>query len=238
LNKWWLVGLCSGLAVLGSTSSARAGGFELGARVGYGIPLGETDDGYDLSDGIAGMIPLQLDVGYRVTSALSLGGYLMYGFGFAGDDISRSCDEVDDFPGVSASCYTHDVRLGIQALYHFSPKKNLDPWLGVGLGYEWLTLGFELSGGGEEVDMSVTGKGFEFINLQGGLDFTLTPGFALGPFLSFSVGQYSSSSSSCSGSLCEGSDSGDGDIDDKALHHWLLLGIRGTFVIGDDRSDD
>jgi hypothetical protein len=234
LHKWWIIGLCSGLAVLGTTSSARAGGFELGARAGYGIPLGQADEDDDLSDGITGMIPLQLDVGYRVTPAFSLGGYAMYGFGIAGDDISEACDDLDDLPGVSASCSTRDVRLGMQAQYHFSPRQDLDPWLGAGFGYEWLTMGFEASGGGEEFDVSVTGKGFEFINLQGGVDFTLAPGFALGPFLSFSVAQYSSTSSSCSGSACGDGDSDDGDIEEKALHHWLQLGIRGTFVIGDD----
>jgi hypothetical protein len=82
------------------------------------------------------------------------------------------------------------------------------------------------------VDLSSTGKGFEFINLHGGLDFNLSPGFGLGPFLSFSVGQYSSTSTSCSGS-CTGLTAESGDVADKAVHQWLLLGVRGTFVFGD-----
>jgi hypothetical protein len=234
LSKWWVVGVCSGLAVLGSTSSARAEGFELGARVGYGLPFGETEDGEDLSDGVKGMIPLQLDLGYRVTQELSLGGYVMYGVGFVGDTISEPCDSADETPGVSASCSARDIRLGIQAQYHFAPAEKLDPWLGVGFGYEWLTLGVDVSGGGQSFELTSTGRGFEFINLQGGLDFKVARGLGLGPFLSFSMGQYSSASASCSGSLCDNSDTESRDIDDKALHQWLLLGVRGTFVVGDD----
>jgi hypothetical protein len=87
-----------------------------------------------------------------------------------------------------------------------------------------------------QADQSSTGKGFEFINLQGGLDFKVAPGLALGPFLSFSIGQYSSASVSCSGNACGGFASASDDIDEKAPHQWLLLGVRGTFVVGDDST--
>jgi hypothetical protein len=234
LNKWWMIGVLSGFAVLGTASRARAEGFELGARLGYGIPMGEVADDGDLSDGISGMIPLQLDLGYRVLPELMIGGYVMYGFGFTGDTISDSCDRLDDIPGVTASCSTHDLRLGIQAQYHFLPQEKLDPWLGLGVGYEWLTFGTDIAGGGSESDVSFTARGFEFLNLQGGLDFEVADSLALGPFLSFSIAQYGERSSSCSGNACMDFDSTSEDIDDKALHQWLLLGIRGTFVLGGD----
>jgi len=227
-----MVGLGCALVVSSLGSSAHATGFELGGRLGYGIPLGKADGDSDLSDGISGMVPLQLDLGYRATPALSVGGYLMYGFGFAGNTISDRCDVANATPGVSASCGAHDLRLGLQAQYHFIPKRKLDPWVGLGLGYEWLTLTVDASAAGQHADVSSTGKGFEFINLQGGLDFNLSPGFGLGPFLSFSVGQYSSTSSSCSGD-CTGVTETSGDVADKAIHQWLLLGVRGTFVFGD-----
>lgn len=236
MRNLWIIGLCSGLAVLGVASSARADGFELGARVGYGVPLGDVDDddNEDLSDGIKGMIPLQLDVGYRVTPALSLGGYFMYGFGFVGDEISDTCDAAEDVPGLSASCSATDFRVGLQAHYHFSPDKKVDPWLGVGVGYEWLMFGIDVAGGGRESEVSSTGRGFEFFNIQGGLDFEVAPGLALGPFLSFSAGQFSSYSISCSGDGCDDVNSDSRDIEDKALHEWMLLGVRGTFVIGEE----
>jgi hypothetical protein len=236
LNQWWVVGLSSGLAVLGTASQASAGGFELGARLGYGIPTGELTEYVDLSYGISEMVPLQLDLGYRVSPAFSIGGYVMYGVGFAGDSISRVCHQYDDHPGFRASCTAHDVRLGIQVQYHFLPKKTLDPWLGAGLGYEWLEWGTDLSGGGMRTETSVTARGFEIINLQGGLDFKVAPGLALGPFLSFSIGQYSSLNGSCSGDDCDDFTRAGDDPGGNAAHQWLLLGVRGTFVVGDDSA--
>jgi hypothetical protein len=54
--------------------------------------------------------------------------------------------------------------------------------------------------------------------------------------LSFSIGQYSSLSASCSGDDCNGFTSASDGLDEKAPHQWLLLGIRGTFVVGDDSA--
>jgi Outer membrane protein beta-barrel domain len=235
MNKWWTVGVLAGLAVCATTQRAEADGFELGARTGYGIPLGKIDGDSDMSDGIKGMIPLQLDVGYRLNRAFSLGGYVMYGVGFVGDQTSQACERARAVPGVSASCSARDLRLGLQVQYHFLPGKDLDPWLGAGFGYEWLTFAFDISGGGQQQDVSSTGKGFEFINLQGGLDFKVAPGLALGPYLSLSVAQYGSASSSCSGNACSSAQE-TLDIPNKAAHQWLLLGVRGTFVFGDDSS--
>jgi hypothetical protein len=217
--------------VLGSVSNAHAEGFELGARTGYAIAMGKVVDktNGDLSDSISGMIPFQLDVGYRVIPKLMVGGYVMYGFGFNGDRLQKLCDS-EKAAGIDASCSSHDVRLGLQAQYHFIPDGSVDPWLGAGVGYEWLSFGVEAKANGVSSDISSTGHGFEFINLQGGADFSVAPGFGLGPFLSLSVGQYSTESTSCSGS-CLASSSESKDIDKKAMHQWLTLGVRGTFVL-------
>lgn len=234
MNKFGsCLAVVSGMLVLGTVSTARAEGFELGARVGYAFPMGKLSDqgtNNSLADAVSGMVPLQLDIGYRVLPSLMVGGYVMYGFGIVSDTIDKQCDALKAL-GADATCSAHDVRLGLQAQYHFAPKASLDPWLGAGIGYEWLTFGVHAARAGVSNDTSVTGKGFEFINLQGGVDFAVAPGLGLGPFLSFSVGQYGESSTSCDGAGCDASDSTSQDIDDKALHQWLTLGVRGTFVL-------
>ncbi|MGC4064078.1 MAG: hypothetical protein QM784_05445 [Polyangiaceae bacterium] len=75
------------------------------------------------------------------------------------------------------------------------------------------------------VDASAGAHGFEFLNLQGGADFKLSPAFGLGPFVSFSLGQYGTMNQKGPG--IDSSDS----IDNKAFHEWLTLGVRGAFTL-------
>ena len=190
-------------------------GFEVGLRAGYAIPIGKggANATQNLSAGISGAIPLWLDLGYRATPELMIGAYGAYAFGFLGDTLDRACGAVD--------CVTYDIRLGAQLHYHFLPGKEGDPWIGLGVGYEWLT--FAASQGGQ--DASITASGFEFVNLQAGLDFAPSKGvnFGLGPFVAFSVAEYSDAS--CSGAAlgCPGDFS-------TTTHEWLTFGVRGTFV--------
>jgi hypothetical protein len=62
-----------------------------------------------------------------------------------------------------------------------------------------------------------------------GLDFELARHFYLGPFLSFSIDQYSDVS--VDGSAFEDAAFDvDGEIEDKGLHHWLVLGVRAAYA--------
>lgn len=213
-----------GLLIAPAEASAQdATGFEAGLRVGYGIPLGKAtgDAGDDLNRGIAGQIPLWLDVGYRVSPNVFVGLYTHYGIGFVGDDIDMACQQSSQI-----SCSASDVRLGLQLHYHVSPAENVDPWIGPGIGYEWLSLGFEGAG----ASFSTTASGFEFLNVQGGVDFAPAEHFYLGPFVSFSLDQYFDISVDCSGAIpCMDLASIAGDIPDKSLHEWLVFGVRGGY---------
>lgn len=186
-------------------------GFEAGIRAGIGVPLGEVQDGSDLDDVASLQIPLQLDVGVRLFSKWFLGVYVQYGIGVVSDDVAVcEPDNID--------CSASDVRLGIQAHYHFMPRNSLDPWLGLGFGYEWATLSGE--GGGLEASWTVSG--FEFFSLQFGLDIEVSKHVRVGPFLSFSLAQYDDSE-------VEGGFGVFGDIEDKSLHEWLMIGVRAAF---------
>ena len=223
LARWlWLVFalLCASAPVARADTGI---GLEIGLRAGYGLPLGKlADDGGDLNELVSGQIPLLLEVGYRVIPSLSLGIYGQYGFGFVGDELGDGCDA-----STQVSCSATDIRLGIQGLFHAAPKKQLDPWFGLGFGYEWLTLSVE--GGG--VETSITPSGFEFVSFQAGLDIQLGERFVLGPFLSFSLAQYADLSTDCSGAGISGAcDAGllSGEIRNKTLHEWLMFGLRGV----------
>jgi hypothetical protein len=130
--------------------------YQLGVRIGFSTPFG------DLANSVAGAMPLWIDGGYHITPQIVIGVYARIAVGFT----TSSC---------MASCNGYFLGFGGEAHYHFAPIKGLDPWVGVGGGYETASM----DGG--------SFSGFEFGNVQAGLDYK--PGF--GPFLGGSIDQYS-----------------------------------------------
>jgi hypothetical protein len=210
---------------LARTASAQdpGTGFETGLRVGYAVPLGNivggNDDDRGLDNAIKGAVPIWVDLGYRVLPELFVGLYGQYGFGFSGDTFGDNCEESD------TNCSASTLRLGLELHYHPVPKSVANPWVGLGLGYEWLTIGIERG----SRELSFTVHGFELLNLQAGLDFKVTDNFYLGPALSFSLGQFSEVSASCSGGDADDC-AEDPEIEEKAVHEWLVLAVRGAYA--------
>ncbi|HKU40487.1 MAG TPA: outer membrane beta-barrel protein [Polyangiales bacterium] len=212
--------LCCSTRALAETKDVA---FEAALRVGVGLPIGGAGNDQDLGDIVSTVIPLQLDAGVRLFSSLFLGAYFQYGFAMLDDSSNIGCSESGL---VDLDCSGNNLRLGIQAHYHFMPSNQFDPWIGLGFGYEWLTVSAE--GGGVEVSWTLSG--FEFASLQAGLDIAVSEQFRLGPFLQFSFAQYSSMSVDCSGGgLCTNALGASGDIQETELHDWLIIGVRGAF---------
>jgi opacity protein-like surface antigen len=200
--------------------SGRA--IEFGARFAFGVGLGnvgrtatETAD-RKLADATSAILPLWLDLGFRINPHLYVGAFFQYAIGFINNDRNPQCS------ATGVSCSINDKRLGANVHYHFAPGEPFDPWLGLGVGYEW--FGASMGQAGMSLDTTVTG--FEFANFQLGGDFIASPSFHCGPFTSFSLGQFNSVSLSGAGQ------SGSTDITSKALHEWLLFGFKGAFSIG------
>jgi len=179
---------------------------QLGVRAGYGWTMGEVVAGSDLSDGVKALIPLQVELNYKFMKNFALGGYFSYAFGTVGDAEQDFCD------ASGIDCSASGMRLGIQAIWDFSPGASFDPWIGIASGYEWLTL--------SEGDLDATFTGWEYVTLQAGADWMVSKGFGLGPFVSWGFGQYGSVD-------VEGL--GSGDITDKGTHQLLQVGVRGLF---------
>jgi len=210
-----------------STSSGEPGGaaFEIGVRVGYGVPLGTAFSVRDattgilqdakLSDEIKGMIPLSIDIGYRFDPNWYLGGFFQYGIGFIPNN--SGCSN-------GISCSTSDLRFGLTVRYHFLPSQMFDPWFGIGAGYEILHESASGTLFGVPFDVSGSVSGFEFGHAQAGVDIALSSMFSIGPFAEFTIGQYSSSSGSASAGGQQASSST--SIDNKTLHEWLIFGLR------------
>jgi hypothetical protein len=114
----------------------------------------------------------------------------------------------------------NDLRFGLNAHYHFLPAETFDPWLGVGAGYEIMNLSASAPG----ASVSASTRGFEFGNVQLGLDFKISPAFAVGPFATFTIAQFSDISASLNGQ-----DVPTGGYTNKGIHGWLIFGVRGVF---------
>jgi len=188
----------------GMNSVVERQGFDIGLRLGYAIPMGGIAQGLNLSDIMSGAIPFVIEAALRITPNFSLGGLFQYAIAQ-----TKNCD-----PG--ASCSASIWRVGLEGIYNFRTGNAFDPWMGLGVGYEQLSL--SESGGAVSGDLEV--HGWEFLTLQLGGEYRVGPNFALGPFGSFSLAQYSSGSSGGGPS---------GDIMNTAMHEWLQLGVRGIF---------
>ncbi|MDC0711244.1 hypothetical protein POL68_22430 [Stigmatella sp. ncwal1] len=200
-----------------SRAHEEAKGFSLGLRAGVGLPFGKTTgegrgDSGKLSNTFSALIPLQLDVGYFINSHLYVGGSFQYGLGLLAEDC-----------GEGASCSASVMRFGANVDYHFAPLAKVDPWVGLGIGYELLSFSASATLGGQKFESSSSGGGFEFAALQGGIGFQLNKNFTVGPFVTFTVGQYSSFS------LSDGEDSVSEDIEKKSIHSWLMGGVRAQY---------
>ena len=124
------------------------------------------------------------------------------------------------------------MRLGAELLYHLAPEGPYDPWLGIGFGYEWLTSHADFSSGGAAQTFDGSLSGFEYLNLQLGVDYMATPGFGIGPFTTLTIGSYGNYDNTQTIAISGISQAGDrsGSVNDTAVHAWLIIGLRGTFV--------
>jgi hypothetical protein len=201
---------------------------EFGARLAFGIPLGNVSggNGDELDHSFSNaVVPLWLDAGFRFASNWYVGGSFSYGISSVSNQaFAGSCQN----PGVG--CSGSDIRFGVNGQYHVIPDGRFDPWFGLGFGYEWASLTGTLdaahSNTGAAVTNSSGSSGWEFVNFQGGLDFRLLNGtLGIGPFLTFAVSQYSSKSTPSDNN---GGTTGS-SISNQALHEWFLFGVRGDY---------
>ena len=193
-----------------SVSTADAAGkLFIGLRLGFGLFLGKaTGDEPALVD-YSNKIPIWLDLGYRVTPSLLVGLYGQFA------PATMKCPE-----GFFCSGSTV-MRFGVQAQYGFSPGATFAPWAGLGIGYEMTKNTVKTAGIESKADLS----GVEFANLQVGADYMVSPAVGIGPFLSFSIGRYSSGNFESEGQTLSGG------VSNKTFHEWLVFGVRGAFSL-------
>jgi hypothetical protein len=173
-------------------------------RTGYLMPMVSATGapGDDMSKSFGGQVPLILDLGFKPSPNVFLGGYLGLGFGGTGDGVR--CD---------TSCVAASFRIGLEVQYHFAPAESVNPWIGYGIGIESAAVG-------DSNNNSVAVAGVEWGHFMAGLDFRVSKSVGIGPLVDFSVGQYSHEEVKYNGLDQQG------DISNTATHEWLLIGGR------------
>ena len=202
------------LAVLWAPAASRAEeqdlNLKLGVGLGYSIPFGDASKGEKLSDVAAGEVPVELELSYRFTHAISAGVYGGYGFGL----VSSSSVE-----GVKASDVIDSIttwRFGVQGEYEFQKLGPAIPYAGLRVGYVTESVK-QKNGGGTS-----SASGWEYLTVLAGADFEVAKELAVGPFASFAFGQYTTAKSADGSSASIPSS-------DQTMHEWLTIGVRGAF---------
>ena len=197
-------------------------GFQLDTRVSVQAPAGSFANGTSLSSILGARAYWAFDLGWKVNEWLFLGGYLGGSMGGEGGSVSQACqaatqalqDQTDE--NSSSACLTLGIDVGAIAIASLNPAGAVDPWVGLGLGYEHQTYAY----------VGVRGEfdGLEVPLLLGGVEFRARNAnresrFGIGPYLGATVQKYSNGSVAS----FEGSSSVS-----PGTHTWIHIGVRMT----------
>ena len=203
-------------------------GFEPGFRAGFEVPVGGAGDDFlgnsrDLSDLATWRTPFWVDLNYRWSESTAFGIYGQAAFGGTGD----AC---------LGDCTFAELRIGAQGQLHLSPGEPLDPWIGIGLGYQWLTFRdfFIIDPETGTTQRTAENLSGPELLLQGGLDFEVQKGLAVGPYLASSLSAYIGDRQTCSTQpttteAALAAECPDLSAEGQTFHAWIGLGLRGTY---------
>ena len=193
-------------------------GLSAGVRLGYAVPFGDAQSGQSLQGLQRGMLPVWFDLGYRFSRHVYLGVFYQYAPTFP----YKTCSNPLGQPvGGGQSCDGNDQRFGIDLHYHILPKEMIDPWVGLGVGYEISRKNFGATAAADSESYVL--NGFQFVDLQLGADLRFVDRIPFGPFIDLSFGEYSNASRVDTNGNSTGVGIG------TAVHEWLTFGVRAQF---------
>ncbi|RKG83557.1 hypothetical protein [Corallococcus terminator] len=166
-------------------------GFGAGYVYKDGLSSAGTVESLKITDSAKVSIPVIVEVGFRATPKFYLGVWGSWEEVFTKEN-PLSCPTGFD-------CSTQQWRFGPEVRYHLSPMGSFDPWIGLGVGMEFLkshvqgTTQIPVAPGvvvPAEVDTRVTDKGPTFARITLGGDVRLSRALSLGPIITASIGSY------------------------------------------------
>lgn len=202
-------------------------GFQMAARAGLRFPAGKAtaEPGDTLARRYSYQLPLALDVGYKLSRHVLVGGYLGFAYGAEGSqkNISGYCEDDDSGLNNDVSCTVFDYRMGIMGQYQFLPSGKYNPWLGYGFGVEAASQTLnDKPRGFRENTLTI---GVTYAKIDGGMDFRGKDGLGFGLYSEAAIGRYVRSRTQINGYTTYV-----GSIDDPEWHVWLGGGIRAVLL--------
>jgi hypothetical protein len=206
--------LATASLLLATPASAQVG-FTFAGRLGISVPYG---DAYRTATGatvaVAGnstaSLPFQLDVGVTVAKKYFIGAYGQYRYSLLKSGVCPA----------GLSCSETGARAGAEFIYTTATSgAGIAGWIGLGSGWEWSMSRGSLT----NTSATVTLSGWEFAQLQLGVDAWVSNLARVGIYVSGSLGQFSRASAS------DDSGSASGSIASRTLHGWFELGMKSTF---------
>ncbi len=197
---------------------------ELSLNAGFALPLGNAAGTNPLSpstgslsesDVINFSVPFGIAIGYRIAGVVFIGGTFTYA-PFGSPNSSAPLFSTCAVSGTS--CHSTTYHAGFTVQWHPWGSRGLDPYIGVGAGYEWLQVDVS----GNSTPFSVQYNGFTWLDVPLGVDFRLSKDIRLGPYLDFMMGEYRNASVTLTGVS--------GLISPRAIHFWLAGGVRIVFL--------
>lgn len=203
-------------ALLGAAAASAAPapaareGVQAALHVGYSRPIGglQTQAALELSTLFDSEVPFSLEVGWRFDPHWLVGAYGGVAGAAIGSTFAAPCSV--------ANCAARAYRVGLLTKVYLVPDGLLDPWLGVGLGYDVAQLDIEA----RDAAIATTLRGFEGPTLCAGVDVRLSRYLGLGPFLALAPGEYTHRS------VETDHYSFDLPILQSEWHAWLSAGLR------------
>ena len=223
-------GVAAALACTATSQVAHADedkGLAVGLRVGYAIPFGDAQQSTapDATNGQTismsrlqrGMLPIWFDLGYRFNPNIYLGLFYQYAPTFPP---SGNCAVASVPAAGETTCDGSDQRFGLDVHYHFRPHDLVDPWIGLGLGYEMTQLNHSQGGSGDTGSFQAWGPTGD---LQLGADLRFSHIIPFGPFLDLSLSEFGTENN------YDANGRGTPVAFSSKLHGWLTLGVRAQF---------
>jgi len=183
---------------------AGQSGFQLALRLGGAFPAGSADKQTgDLSAQLGSQFALNLDLGGKANKYVFIGAFFGAGFGGVGDGLT-GC----------TGCSVKTLRVGPEVLVSILPDLRINPWVGVGIGFEYSPI--------DVAPFSLTQApyGPEFAHIMFGADYRLNSYFGVGPFFDVSIAEFTTITQSSGGTSLTH------EIPQKALHEWVQVGVR------------